>query len=440
MSTYLKRIGLLVIPLLFALPFLVSATPGVVENTDSGETFSSIQAAIDDADTVDGDTLEVGDGTYTEEVTIDKELTIQSENGTSSATVEGTITFEASSSTLNGFTVTQATGTSIANAVVVSDNAGDLTNVTIQNNHITGYTASSNGAGIWVEAGDSISILDNEISDLSSTGGTVQGILLGGTSDPDTTSNVSIIGNEIHDISGNPGGYGLMVNEASSNLVLRENHVHNIFGERWGSDFGLDADTEHAVIELNTLEQLDTNEFPGASIGVIEQSSATVPTITLRQNNLVSEVGIENRTDGDLVAEENWWNSQSGPHVVDGSGSTTGNNGTGTLAVESRDGNIDVSPWLCDEAPSNATTTDGECPDDEDDEDEGDDEAEVEKVAVCHAPPGNPDNAHTIYVGQPAVDAHEAHGDTVGECEDTNEENDEKRGNGRGNGKARGQR
>ena len=38
------------------------------------------------------------------------------------------------------------------------------------------------------------------------------------------------------------------------------------------------------------------------------------------------------------------------------------------------------------------------------------------KVTLCHIPPGNPDAAHTITVGAPAVDAHLAHGDTLGPC------------------------
>jgi hypothetical protein len=43
--------------------------------------------------------------------------------------------------------------------------------------------------------------------------------------------------------------------------------------------------------------------------------------------------------------------------------------------------------------------------------------AGVEKVTICHIPPGNPDNAHTIVVGAPAVPAHLAHGDFLGSCE-----------------------
>ena len=40
------------------------------------------------------------------------------------------------------------------------------------------------------------------------------------------------------------------------------------------------------------------------------------------------------------------------------------------------------------------------------------------KVTLCHIPPGNPDNAHTITVGASAVPAHLAHGDTLGSCPD----------------------
>ena len=38
------------------------------------------------------------------------------------------------------------------------------------------------------------------------------------------------------------------------------------------------------------------------------------------------------------------------------------------------------------------------------------------KVAICHIPPGNPANRHTIEVGQAAVNAHLAHGDHIGAC------------------------
>jgi hypothetical protein len=46
-------------------------------------------------------------------------------------------------------------------------------------------------------------------------------------------------------------------------------------------------------------------------------------------------------------------------------------------------------------------------------------QAEAEAaVTMCHVPPGNPDAAHTVEVGAPAVPAHLAHGDTEGACAD----------------------
>ena len=39
-----------------------------------------------------------------------------------------------------------------------------------------------------------------------------------------------------------------------------------------------------------------------------------------------------------------------------------------------------------------------------------------EKVALCHIPPGNPDNARTLSVSEDALAAHLGHGDSPGGC------------------------
>ena len=52
---------------------------------------------------------------------------------------------------------------------------------------------------------------------------------------------------------------------------------------------------------------------------------------------------------------------------------------------------------------------------------------DIQKVKICHAPPGNPNNAHTIEVAFPeGLEDHLEHGDTLGPCECE--------GNGNGNG------
>ena len=40
----------------------------------------------------------------------------------------------------------------------------------------------------------------------------------------------------------------------------------------------------------------------------------------------------------------------------------------------------------------------------------------AEKIAMCHLPPGNPDNWHTIYISVNAAAAHLGHGDLDGTC------------------------
>lgn len=41
------------------------------------------------------------------------------------------------------------------------------------------------------------------------------------------------------------------------------------------------------------------------------------------------------------------------------------------------------------------------------------------KTTICHIPPGNPANAHTLCIGNPAVSPHRHHhGDYVGPCKD----------------------
>ena len=47
------------------------------------------------------------------------------------------------------------------------------------------------------------------------------------------------------------------------------------------------------------------------------------------------------------------------------------------------------------------------------------DPADTMKTTICHIPPGNPANAHTLCVGNPAVPAHLAHGDHLGSCCDS---------------------
>lgn len=54
-----------------------------------------------------------------------------------------------------------------------------------------------------------------------------------------------------------------------------------------------------------------------------------------------------------------------------------------------------------------------------------DDEDDDHKVEICHVPPGNPANAHTLEVDMSAIPAHLGHGDGLGECDDDDEEEED---------------
>ena len=65
---------------------------------------------------------------------------------------------------------------------------------------------------------------------------------------------------------------------------------------------------------------------------------------------------------------------------------------------------------------------------------EDEDDEGDEHVTLCHVPPGNPANEQTITVGESAVDAHLGHGDYLGECDGRSVDEDNRPGRGRGRG------
>jgi hypothetical protein len=44
-------------------------------------------------------------------------------------------------------------------------------------------------------------------------------------------------------------------------------------------------------------------------------------------------------------------------------------------------------------------------------------QAQADKITICHIPPGNPENAHTITIAVSALETHlTQHGDNIGNC------------------------
>ena len=134
----------------------VSFTAGSVTNVDTGERFTSIQAAIDDSDTLDGHTLDVAAGTYTESVTLGKRLTMLGAQAGSTAV--GRVVGSPSSLTESivappsgaGLTLLSGAADAIVDGFTFLDGtrgietaSGPLDGIALLNNHFEGQSGSN---------------------------------------------------------------------------------------------------------------------------------------------------------------------------------------------------------------------------------------------------------------------------------------------------------
>ena len=164
-----------------------------------------IQAAIDSA--TDGDTICVWNGRYSENVNVDKRLTIRSENGSASTIVQAADSndhvFEMTADCVNisGFTVTGATGWNKAGIYL-----GSLKHCNISN-----INASSNWYGIYLDSSANNSLMNNTINSNNQSG-----IYLSSSSNNNLTCNS--ITNNYHGV--------LLAFNTSDNLI----HFNNIVG------------------------------------------------------------------------------------------------------------------------------------------------------------------------------------------------------------------
>lgn len=76
----------------------------------------------------------------------------------------------------------------------------------------------------------------------------------------------------------------------------------------------------------------------------------------------------------------------------------------------------DSDGGTCGACPEGKTCVDGSCVCDGDGDDGKDRTCHAGKTLLCHYPSGHPSDRHDICVGDPAVPAHQAHGDTLGDC------------------------
>jgi hypothetical protein len=200
---------------------------------------NSIQAGIDLCST--GDTVLVGPGTYVENINFNgMAITVKSEHGRDTTIIDGSspanpdtgtvVTFDSgedTTSVLDGFTLTNGTGTlepgygHIGGGILCNYNSSPI----ITNNIITGNTATY-GGGIDCGYGSSPSIIGNVISTCS-TSASAAGIDLYDDCSPSIMNNV-IIGND----AGSAGGGIQCYDNCSPHITA--NTIMNNTAATWG--------------------------------------------------------------------------------------------------------------------------------------------------------------------------------------------------------------
>ncbi len=180
-------------------PWLDAAYPGgsatgyPVYNSTTAEGYETIQEAIDDASA--GDTISVAEGTYTENIVVDKALTLESSGEVASTIIDAAdasdyvVEITADSVTLDGFTITGIDNSTENMAAVILQGVdyGTITSNILTDNHRCAINLFSTGG----EYSDYNTVSNNVIN--GPAGKDSRGIKIKG-------SHNTISGNEVYNI------------------------------------------------------------------------------------------------------------------------------------------------------------------------------------------------------------------------------------------------
>ena len=301
----------------------------------------SIQGAVDAAS--DGDTIIVHDGTYTENVDVNKRLTIRSENGFASTTVQAQSAsdhvFEVTANYVNisGFTVTGATdrcsGIFLSYRVNhcnifdnnVTNNKQGIYLFSSNNNTITSNIASNCDTGIYLYSSSHNTVTNNIASNCDTTG-----ISLSSSSHNTVTNNIA--SNNTYD--------GFRLSSSSHNMLTNNtansNNEHGIFlfpssnYNTLTSNIASD-NNEHGICLYSSSHNTVTNNTAnlnnrrGISL-VVSSEYNTVTNNIANLNNGGIVLGSSNNTLTNNTANSN----NDGIHVDSSSNNTLTNNTANT--------------------------------------------------------------------------------------------------------------
>ena len=330
----------------------------LVKNIRTGNIYASIQSAIDDSSTLNGDTIQVHAGTFTENILITKKLTLMAFTGGNvilqSPNSDGiiiTINSLGNGTKIQGFIINGSTSTTGIFLHNVSDCVitGNTINNDVSNNNANGVASyrainctisendiNHNGMGIWLTYNST----SNNIQHNSLTYNNFNGIQIDNSNKNTVQDNIAsynkgdgiyiyysnynnILNNTAMYQNNDFGNAGISVYSSSYNSVLNNILKYNGFGLYLGH-------SSNNTVRKNTI----TNN--GHGIYIMNSSDK------INYNNIYSnsKIGLINNGGGTSDATHNWWGHNSAPTQ----GSTDGND------FYNNGGLCPIEPWLIQNA------------------------------------------------------------------------------------------
>nr|WP_245248299.1 right-handed parallel beta-helix repeat-containing protein [Methanobacterium petrolearium] len=243
------------------------------------KSFSTIQAAVEDVLTVDGDIIMVENGTYTENIVVDKKLGIFSDGNVtvrsgnpSSPTF--TINSSGSDSVIEGFTITQYTSSygillNSTNECYILNNILTLTGgISLYNSHnntVSGNILDDNAGGIYLTHSCNNTLYSNTVSRTMDSSGimlsyySIDNTIVGNDIERNGEVGIYIINHSGAKISANNIQDGISI-ITSENIQICENDIRGGYGIR----------------VYNSLAEIHFNRIVGTSVGLITIGSSVI--------------------------------------------------------------------------------------------------------------------------------------------------------------------